>query len=145
MTDLDLAGWLAELRYQQRHRSDEITELQLRASWDRWLDAYNDARAEERSMTTEDHPAGELLIGHMTLATGELVTISTTEDQVVLALYALLDEETAGDDTLVQPAPVMKLDANECETLGSLLTYAAVSVYGQRPRLRPVNYEDDEQ
>jgi hypothetical protein len=73
------------------------------------------------------------------------VTISTTDNQVVLALYALPDEETAGDDTAVQPAPVMKLDANECEKLGSLLTYAAVSVDGQRPRLRPVNDEDDEQ
>ena len=97
-------------------------------------------------MTTDDHPAGEPLVGHIALTTGELVTVSTIDDQVALALDAARrDGETASDgDTQVVPAPVIVLDADECEVLGSLLTYAAVALYGRRRRLRAVSDEDGE-
>jgi hypothetical protein len=127
----DLEGWLAELRFQQRHRSHEITGDELRTSWDRYLDAYLDAR-KAGSMTDAKHPAGEPLIGHITLSTGELVTVQVTDNRVVLALYAIPEETGSADDTHVQPAPVMALDPDEAEVLGTLVTYAAVAAYSQQ-------------
>jgi hypothetical protein len=137
----DLTDWLAELVHQQRQRDPRITERELYASFDRYFDALNSARAQGGSMVT--HPAGEPL--HIPLKTGEVVTITTAADQVVLALYSVPDKTgSSGDDDTVEPAPVIALTADECEVLGSMLTYAAVAVYGQRSRLRPVTSEDNE-
>jgi hypothetical protein len=134
----DLTDWLAELVYQQRQRDPRITEAELYASFDRYFDALNSARAQGDTMIT--HAAGEPL--HIPLVSGEIVTITTAEDQVVVALYAAKpDNETASDDDTVMPAPVIALTADECEVLGNLLTYAAVAVYGQRSRRRPVTDE----
>jgi hypothetical protein len=136
----DLASWLAELVYQQHHRSPEITEEELKRSWDRFLDNLNAARTEEGSMTTDNvKPQG------LELASGEIVTVTCTDDgSVLVALYAVPEAGKAGDDVAV-PAPAMRLDPNEAEVLGSLMTSAAVAAYSKRRRpLRPVNGEDDE-
>jgi hypothetical protein len=81
----------------------------------------------------------EKLVGHATLRTGEVVTVQVDADDgsVVVALYAMPDEQTAGD-TEVQPAPAIRLDPAEAELVGSLVTLGAVSAYGQRRRLRAV-------
>jgi len=136
----DLEGWLAELCFQQRHRSHEITGDELRASWDRYLDAYLDAR-KAGSMTGDHHPGGEPLVGQVALSTGELVTVQVTDDRVVLALYAVPEEIGSADDTLVQPAPVIALYPDEAEVLGSLVTYAAVAAYSKQRRLLVVTDE----
>ena len=152
----ELATWLAELRLQQQQRDERVTEAELQRSWDRWLDAYLDAR-KEGAMTTDTNPPREPLVGHITLAgSGEIVTVSVIDGRVVVALYEATPSPaprqpcwkrwaskfTGGDDTEVLPAPVIMLDANEAETLGSLVTLGAVNAYGQRRRLRPV--EDGE-
>jgi hypothetical protein len=131
----ELKSWLAELIHQQHHRDERITEVELYRSFDRWLDAYN---AQGGAMTND--PAGEPFV--VPLTTGEIVTVTVAVDQVLLALYAVPDEQTGSGDDTVLPAQAMVLTADECETLGSLLTYSAVAVYGQRPRLRAV--EDGE-
>ena len=133
----DLGSWLLELRHQQKSRDSRISGIELRRAWDRWLDAFNAARAQGETVT--DDLAGDPLIGHIPLSTGELVTVHTADDRIVVALYAARsDEETAGDDTVL-PAQAMMLDADEAEMLGSLITLGAVSVYGQRHRLRVVD------
>ena len=131
MNNLDLAGWLAELRFQQRHRSHEITEDELRRSWDRYLDAM----LEKGRLMTNDDPDPAWHAGHVELSSGEIVTVHCTDDEsVVLALYAIPEEtESGGDDALVQPAPVVAMTPNEAELLGSLL--GAVSAHNQRPAL----------
>jgi hypothetical protein len=147
----DLAGWLAELVHQQHHRSPEVTDEMLKASWDRFLDNLNAALARGETMTTNDHPAGGR-IGHIPLTSGEVITISIIGAQVILALYAATPRPATGprgcwkrwtaavaafrsaDDTVV-PAPVIALDANEAETVAGLIGYAAVNVLGQRRRL----------
>jgi len=138
----ELGTWLQELKLQQRQRDHRISEVELYRSFDRWLDAFNAARAQGGAMITD---AGEPL--HIPLITGEIITITTVEDRVLVALYAAKpDTGSAGDDDdddTVLPAQAMQLTADECETLGSLLTLAAVSVYGQRHRLRAVEEPDD--
>jgi hypothetical protein len=156
----ELAGWLAELVHQQHHRSPEVTEEELKASWDRFLDNLNAARAQGETMTTIDHPAGGH-IGHIPLNSGEVITISIIGGQVVIALFASTPRPATGprscwkrwtaavaafrsaDGDTVTPAPVIALDASEAETVSGLIGYAAVNVLGRRRRLRPVT-EDGE-
>lgn len=87
------------------------------------------------------------LVGHLELETGEVVAVHVDDGSVTVGLYAMPDTEPADADALVTPAPAIALTADECESLGSLLAYAAVAAYGQRrPRLLRVveNSEDDE-
>jgi hypothetical protein len=135
--NIDLTDWLAELVHQQKHRDPRISDVELYRSFDRFFDTLADRQGETTMIT---HPAGEPL--HIALVTGEIVTITTAADRVLVALYAAKpDTGSAGDDDEVEPAPVIALTADECETLGSLLTLAAVNVYGQRRRLRAVDDE----
>jgi hypothetical protein len=135
MTLADLADWLSELRFQQRQRDQRISEVELYRSFDRYFDALNAVRAQGGVMTN-DNPAGRVLIGHVELAdTGEIITIHCDDDgSVLLAVYAMSDAEPAHEDADddVLPAPVVRLSANECETLSGMLAYAAVSTYSHR-------------
>jgi len=83
-------------------------------------------------------------IGHVALSTGELVSISVADEQVVVALYAMT-AKPADDNELVEPAPVLLLQPDEAETVSGLIMMAAVSGYNhRRPKLRVVTDEDDE-
>jgi hypothetical protein len=126
-------AWLTELIHQQRHRDDRITKDELKRSWDRYLDARLAARAQGETMTVDPEPQ------IVPLGTGEIVSVQVVEGGVVVALYAPPSEDTeSDDDTQVTPAPVIMLDPNAAEALGSLITLGAIAVYGQRRRLQAV-------
>jgi hypothetical protein len=72
------------------------------------------------------------LVGHAHLVNGQLVTVAVTGgDEVVLALYAIPDEEPT-DDAPVLPAPVVQLTADEAELVGGLVTLGAATVHSRR-------------
>jgi hypothetical protein len=77
-------------------------------------------------------PAWDKLVGHAHLATGQVITIQVTgDDEVVLALYAIPDEEPT-DDAPVLPAPVVQLTADEAELVGSMVTLGAATAHSRR-------------
>jgi hypothetical protein len=137
----ELNNWLGELVLQQRCRDERITEAELAASWDRYLDARLDAE-KERAMTADDHPAGEPLGRHVVpLISGEIVSVTVDDGSVLVALYAVPEAGSASAADTVLPAQAMRLMPGEAEMVSGLIGYAAVTAYGnlRRPLTEPVD------